>query len=235
MIRAVMTDTALEKRIADFAWYQRIPLGDGSHTPGEDTYTESKLPLLRLPEDLTGKSVLDIGCGEGFFSFEAERRGAGRILSIDKAEGSEEKFELLRRHFGSRAEFRGLAVDELDPAELGAFDVVIFLSVLQHLPDPFAALARIAGLAGGLAVMEVCIATAAEPVAGFDDEPLMVRRLRGSKRSHVLPNLAMLHEMLAAAGFDRVEILTTHRSREITGYGHRYFQERAILHAHKGA
>lgn len=228
-----MTDTALEKRIAGFSWYQRIPLGDGTHTPGEDAYTESKLSLLRLPEDFTGKSVLDIGCGEGFFSFEAERRGADRILSIDKAEGSNEKFELLRRHFGSRAEFRGLAVDDLDPAELGAFDVVIFLSVLQHLHDPFAALDRIARLTGGLAVMEICIATAHEPQAGLDDEPLMVRRLRGAKRSHVLSNLAMLHEMLATAGFGRVEILTTHRPREIAGYGDRYFQERAILHAYR--
>ncbi len=42
-----------------------------------------RLRLLRIPADLTGKTVLDIGAYDGFFSFEFERRGAARVLAID--------------------------------------------------------------------------------------------------------------------------------------------------------
>ena len=36
-----------------------------------------------MPADLTGKTVLDIGCNGGFYSLEMKRRGAARVLGID--------------------------------------------------------------------------------------------------------------------------------------------------------
>lgn len=48
--------------------------------PGVSRSSE-KLDGIKLPADLTGKSVLDLGCNEGFFSLEAKRRGAD--LSLD--------------------------------------------------------------------------------------------------------------------------------------------------------
>src|SRR6266436_2822961 len=42
-----------------------------------------RLRLLQIPQDLTGKTVLDIGAWDGYFSFEFERRGAKRVLAID--------------------------------------------------------------------------------------------------------------------------------------------------------
>jgi tRNA (mo5U34)-methyltransferase len=63
-------------------WWHQIDLGDGLITPGPDPSPE-KLKGLAFPEDLAGMAVLDIGAYDGFFSFEAERRGAARVVAAD--------------------------------------------------------------------------------------------------------------------------------------------------------
>ncbi len=65
-------------------WYHSIELAPGLVTPGRTSHAEwqAQLERLRLP-DLTGKSVLDIGAYDGFFSFAAERRGAARVVALD--------------------------------------------------------------------------------------------------------------------------------------------------------
>ena len=61
-------------------WFQKIELAPGMVTPGWSDPRTEKLPLFGLPEDLTGLRVLDIGCAEGFFSFEAERTKPSKLL-----------------------------------------------------------------------------------------------------------------------------------------------------------
>ena len=68
---------------AEEYWFQKIDLGDGLTTPGWSDPMTEKLPFYGLPDDMTGMRVLDIGCCEGFFSFEAERRGAADVVAID--------------------------------------------------------------------------------------------------------------------------------------------------------
>ena len=65
-------------------WFHSIDLGRGVVTRGQKTppALAKELEALRLP-DLAGKSVLDIGAYDGFYSFEAERRGAARVVSMD--------------------------------------------------------------------------------------------------------------------------------------------------------
>ena len=67
-------------------WFHSIDLGHGVITPGRKgggfDYMKRELDALRLP-DLEGKSVLDIGAWDGFYSFEAERRGASRVVALD--------------------------------------------------------------------------------------------------------------------------------------------------------
>jgi tRNA (mo5U34)-methyltransferase len=65
-------------------WYHSIELADGVVTPGRAPLAtwNSQLERLRLP-DLTGKSVLDIGAYDGFFSFAAERKNAARVVALD--------------------------------------------------------------------------------------------------------------------------------------------------------
>ena len=62
----------LKDRVNAIRWFHTIDLGQGVITPGIDP-TPEKLTGIRMPADLSGQAVLDIGAWDGFFSFEAER------------------------------------------------------------------------------------------------------------------------------------------------------------------
>jgi tRNA (mo5U34)-methyltransferase len=74
------------RRIADSVpfWWYSIDLGEGVVTPGEKPaeWLAVELEALQLP-DLRGRTVLDVGAWDGFMSFEAERRGAARVVALD--------------------------------------------------------------------------------------------------------------------------------------------------------
>jgi tRNA (mo5U34)-methyltransferase len=92
-----------------------------------------------IPQDLTGKSVLDIGCNGGFYSIEMKRRGAERVLGIDCDDEYLAQARFAAGVTGSDIEFRKLSV--YDVGALGEmFDVVLFLGVLYHLRHPLLAL-----------------------------------------------------------------------------------------------
>jgi tRNA (mo5U34)-methyltransferase len=92
-----------------------------------------------IPADLTGKTVLDIGCNAGFYSIQMKRRGADRVLGIDFDDRYLEQARFAAEVTGQDIEFRKLSV--YDVAELGeTFDVVLFMGVLYHLRHPLLAL-----------------------------------------------------------------------------------------------
>ena len=65
----------LRKEVSALPWFHRIDLGNGIITPGQDIDGQAKIVFNKIPADLSGKTVLDIGAWDGLFSFEAERRG----------------------------------------------------------------------------------------------------------------------------------------------------------------
>jgi tRNA (mo5U34)-methyltransferase len=93
-----------------------------------------------LPEDLTGKTVLDIGCNGGFYSIEMARRGAARVVAVDYDEVYLAQARFAAEVSGQTGiEFRKLSV--FDVAALGErFDLVIFMGVFYHLRYPLLAL-----------------------------------------------------------------------------------------------
>jgi tRNA (mo5U34)-methyltransferase len=93
-----------------------------------------------LPEDLSGKSVLDIGCNAGFYAFEMKRRGAADVVGIDSDERYLAQARFAAEELGfDDIEFRNLSV--YDVGALGRkFDLVIFMGVLYHLRHPLLAL-----------------------------------------------------------------------------------------------
>ncbi len=92
-----------------------------------------------IPQDLTGMTVLDIGCNAGFYSMEMKRRGADRVIGIDTDERYLKQARFAAELSGIDVDFRQLAV--WDVARLGErFDLVIFMGVLYHLRHPLLAL-----------------------------------------------------------------------------------------------
>jgi tRNA (mo5U34)-methyltransferase len=66
------------------SWWHSIDLGQGVVTPGDKSATVLAREWAALDlSDLRGKTVLDIGAFDGFFSFEAERRDAARVVALD--------------------------------------------------------------------------------------------------------------------------------------------------------
>ena len=90
--------------------------------------------------ELAGKRCLDVGTMDGFWAFELERRGAGEVLAIDVQSPPRPQFALAAELLGSRAQLRRLDVYDLDPGDVGEFDVIVVGYVLQMLRDPLRAL-----------------------------------------------------------------------------------------------
>src|SRR5215211_5001748 len=101
--------------------------------------SQHKLERLLLPPSLAGKRVLDIGCNEGFFSREAARRGAARVVGIDEDAAA---LEAARSRYGSTGvEFRHQRWNVLPE---GPFDLVLWTSAMHYEPDPAEVIKRIA-------------------------------------------------------------------------------------------
>ncbi len=126
-------------------WFHNMDLGGGVWTaPGHflGDYPGVKFRGFAhvLPEDLGGKTVLDIGCNGGFYAIEMKRRGAARVLGIDFDDDYLAQARFAAETLGHRdIEFRRMSV--YDVGSLGEqFDLVVFMGVLYHLRHPLLAL-----------------------------------------------------------------------------------------------
>ena len=140
----------LRERVAALApWFHNIDLGDELKTAPDHflgDYPQFKFARFAsaLPADLSGKTVLDIGCNAGFYSVEMKRRGAARVLGIDSDERYLAQARLATEALGwsekdGGVEFRNLSVYDV-AALRERFDLVIFMGVLYHLRHPLLAL-----------------------------------------------------------------------------------------------
>jgi tRNA (mo5U34)-methyltransferase len=194
--------------IANVNWYHQIDLGDGIVTPGVDD-SPSRMAPLDLPRDLSGRSVLDIGAWDGFFSFEAERRGASRVLATDsycwsgEGWGTKEGFLTASRILGSRADDLEIDVMDLSPDRIGTFDLVLFVGVLYHMRHPLLALERVASVTGDQLIFDSHTAMIEER------DPVMLfypgSELNNDPTNWWGPNPPAVEAMLRDVGFRRTE------------------------------
>jgi len=148
----------IERQVAaEPYWFQKIELWPGYSSPGWSDPAVEKLPYYGLPDNLTGMRVLDIGCAEGFFSFEAERRGAREIIGIDSFPDSVKRFNILKAARQSNAVAFLMNVYDLEPRRLGTFDLVLFYGVFYHLKHPQLALERIRSVCSGTLLFQTHI------------------------------------------------------------------------------
>jgi tRNA (mo5U34)-methyltransferase len=192
-------------------WYHTIDLGHGVVTRGIDD-TPVRLARLDLPPSLDGRTVLDIGAWDGFFSFEAERRGAARVVATDYYSwhgtgwGTKAGFTLARGALGSRVEDVDIDVMDLSPERVGTFDVVLFLGVLYHLPHPLLALERIASVTRDLLIVETVVDMIGvpRPAAAFYPG----RELNDDPTNWWGPNIPAVHAWLQTVGFAAIRTVT---------------------------
>ncbi len=143
--QALITDEdLLRRRIEELGpWFHNLRLGPVQTAPDHflGDYPEMKFRHFRdaLPADLRGKSVLDIGCNAGFYSFEMKRRGAARVLGIDADPDYIRQAEFAARVTGVDVSFARMSVWEIGALQ-ERFDLVIFMGVLYHLRHPLLAL-----------------------------------------------------------------------------------------------
>ena len=123
-------------------WHHRIEVAPGIFTPGMQD-TQALLSQISFPESLSGKRVLDIGARDGFFSFEAERRGAIEVVALDNVPPHLTGFNVAREILNSNVKWITGNVYDIKPSEFGYFDLVLFLGVIYHLRHPLLALDRI--------------------------------------------------------------------------------------------
>jgi len=195
-------------------WFHSFEFPDGTRVTG----TKS-LQTLQAEADaifrhgVKDRRVLDIGAWDGFFSFEAERRGARSVLSTDwfcwggPGWGTKAGYDYAHRKFSSRCEQLEIDLFDLDPVKHGTFDVVLFLGVLYHLPDPLGGLRKAAAMASGQLIVESATSHNREtaPLLRY----LPNRSLGGDPTNFFAPNVACIKAMLEDLGFTRVEVLQT--------------------------
>jgi tRNA (mo5U34)-methyltransferase len=186
-----------------FLWHQRFELAPGVFSPGTSNVA-FLLERANLPSDLTGKTVLDIGTTNGGCAFEAERRGAARVVAVDIASPSHFGFAAIREFLGSRVEFLQGSIYELPSVLKESFDFVLFLGVFYHLRHPLLALDQLRLLSRGDVFIEGEISDhllkerASEAYVRF----YRGAELCGDSSNWFVPTLAALQDWIASSGFD---------------------------------
>ena len=203
-------------------WFHNLDLGGGVRTAPEHFLGDYPAVKWRrfahaLPQDLTGLSVLDIGCNGGFYSIEMKRRGAARVVGIDSDEDYLAQARFAAEVSEADIEFRRLSV--YDVAALGeTFDLVLFMGVFYHLRHPLLALDLIhEHAARDMLVFQSMQRGSAEiePLRddydfweqdqfdrpGYPKMHFVEHRYSGDVTNWWIPNRACVEAMLRSAGF----------------------------------
>ncbi len=173
-----------------------------------------------LPQDLAGKSVLDIGCNAGFYSIELKRRNAGRVLGVDTEELYLTQARLVRDELGLEIEYQRCSAYDV-PLLPGQFDIVLFMGLFYHLRYPMYALDRIVQKIkpGGLLVFQTlfrphAVVKSRQPVQedyafwaegpfsdpGFPQLRFFENSFAGDRTNWWIPNCQAVEAMLRSAG-----------------------------------
>jgi tRNA (mo5U34)-methyltransferase len=124
-------------------WFHNLDLDGVSTAPSHFLGDYPRVKWRRfagvIPDNLQGKTVLDIGCNAGFYAMEMKRRGADRVLGLDTDDEYLEQAKFAADVNGLKIEFRKMST--YDVGQLGEkFDLIIFMGVLYHLRHPLLAL-----------------------------------------------------------------------------------------------
>lgn len=210
-----MTQEEIIERAEKLNWFHCIELCDGYVTKGvaDHCTEESANNRYGIPANLSGKSVLDIGCNGGYFSFLSERRGA-TVTSIDPNQGNGDNikcFELASEALMSNTIFEEAYLENFSSMSKSTnkrrgkfFDICYLFGTLYHVPNIIEHLQCLFNCTSEYALIETAIAQndyGNRPVwelnEGFDNDPSNV----------FYPSLGGLTAALKYVGFSQVELI----------------------------
>ncbi|RVT90776.1 class I SAM-dependent methyltransferase [Sphingomonas crocodyli] len=193
-------------------WFHSFRFPDGEQVAGIktiETLEREETEIFR--GDMSGRSLLDIGAWDGYFSYAAERRGAAEVLATDHfcwsgpGWGNKAGFDAAHARFGSKV--RAIDVDplDLDPEIHGRYDDVLLLGVLYHVTDPYRVLEKAAAMCSDHLVVETVTALRSLDIPAMrlytelelNDDPTNFWAL----------NIAAIRHLLTRFGFTRIEVL----------------------------
>ncbi len=218
---------SLQEQVASFPfWYHKIQLPGGIVTPGDNPRNAQ---MYGVPEDLSGKRVLDVGAWDGYWTFEALKRGAREVVAIDdfsdylgrldqRDRRAWETFDFCREAIGfdeTRCQRLEKSVYDLSEAELGRFDVIFFFGTLYHLRYPLLALDKLSALCDGEIYIESAILDDFSPYRGGIGQgyPGQQRVMEfyphdeyaGNSSNYWVPTLYCLGQLVKSSGFIQVK------------------------------
>jgi tRNA (mo5U34)-methyltransferase len=209
-------------------WFHRIDLGGGVFTKTESAIGEPiehpeptwETVKVCLPGDLSGQTVLDVGCNAGFYSIEMKRRGATRVLGVDSQRNLIRQATFVREVLGLDIEYQRLSVYDLDPHVLGQFDVTLALGLIYHCKHLVLALEKLFAITRELLVIETAIYPPEKSPPSFvynvgGIQPILhplayVENPADAKEAiynWFLPSVDALCALLENVGFDELEVL----------------------------
>lgn len=231
-----MNPEDIKREMKKFDWYHTVELAPGIVTAGQYDHR----PLLKhygIPADLTGKTVLDVGPAHGFFAFEFEKRGA-EVATVELPQWSDHdgstqlkasfeendlnvanepylhnalEFAIKVRNSNIKQHF--YTIYDISPSNIGLYDITFCGSLLIHLTDPLRALYALQGVTRDYAI----IATVIDAARFGGNKPRAYFHGTVNGQAFWAPNMACLEQWALAAGFKRIERVSTFPLKSLDG------------------
>ncbi len=210
---------------ADTGWFHCMPLGSGRYAKShKGVLTYRMLDQIRLPRDLTGKTVLDLAASDGFYSFECEARNALSVTAVEGPGWEEtaglDRFLHARSLCGSNVEYHNARIEAFIDAPPQSYDVVLSLGIYYHLQDPLSYFVKLHALTNEMLIVtgRTIAATIHDPIHMPYDQThggnpsvhtgraASILLLSDRKLGKWTANVACLLDMLRIAGFADVDV-----------------------------
>jgi tRNA (mo5U34)-methyltransferase len=220
---ASLTTDEIRARVRELGdWFHNLTLAGVQTAPnhflGDYPAIKWRLFAHAIPEDLSGRTVLDVGCNAGFYAIEMKRRGADRVVGVDSDHRYLEQARFAATVAGVEIDFQEMSVYDL-PALRERFDLVLFMGVLYHLRHPLLALDILHDHVVGDTLVFQSMLRGSDAIRPFErdypfsetmhfEDPAYPRlsfvehKYSGDPTNWWIPNRAGAEAMLRSAGFE---------------------------------
>ncbi len=157
-------------------WFYPFSLAPGIVTPSKvpaevQGIFETRRQMLQTAvashfgERVSAIRAVDVGCHEGYYTFALRKMGVSEVLGLDFREDNLRRARFVAEQLGIGAvRFQQADAEELDPATIGEFPLVLCYGLLYHLENPMRVLRRLHALTGELLVLETQVVDEVEGV-----------------------------------------------------------------------